>query len=111
MCFSFPEFRSQDEEKSHLLDTSPEASRPYLQILGPGRPPLRTGLELELEGQWMGVKIVEVVISRLMTGVRYQRAQFYATDYMRATGDQFLSYLLNSTRLQPVFPDRPKPPS
>lgn len=34
----------------------------------------------------MGVKIVEVVMSRLVTGVRYQGAQFYATDYMRATG-------------------------
>lgn len=54
MCFSFPEFRSSQAEKSHLLSTPPAEGwgQAAPSNSAPGVPPWRMVLELGRQGWW-----------------------------------------------------------
>lgn len=69
MCFSFPEFRSSKEEKSHLLSTPPARGQAAPPNSAPRETPLRTVLELQMTvmgAVGVEVKTVSGAMSRLM---------------------------------------------
>ena len=63
MCFSFPEFRSSKEEKSHLLSTPPARGQAAPSNSAPRETPLRMVLEL-----WMAVTVAVGVEVKTVSG-------------------------------------------